>query len=413
MPLSKVLNSRIFISFLILGLIEPSGIQDLAVFSGGIWRITHLVFVLIMYMDIALLFALALLTLKKLSIYSIFCGLFTTVLFVSDIMHGALSSSELLFFAQMLGLTVCVDLYVKIGALERLTAVIAFWLGLFIIINFATVLAYPDGMYLDNRGWTANFFLGYKNRFPYYFLPYLAFEAIYEILRFKKIKIWYLVMQIIMLISAILGASSTGTVVVLVSLAMTILANSKELPPFLNARVAFVVSALLSVGIIFFQVQTQFSSLIHELFGKDATFTGRTLIWDASIKDILKSPWIGNGNTEVNINLDWDVFQCHNKFLDIAFVSGLFGIVLFFVVIFIATKNLHVQQGNTIANLLTFALFGYAIIFLMESRRADPLMFLVFAVAYHVKAVPIVTIKRHHLFKRIKFVFGEKSDTKG
>lgn len=413
MPLSKVLNSRIFISFLILGLIEPSGIQDLAVFSGGMWRIIHLMFVLIMYMDIVLLLALALLTLKRLSIYSIFCGLFTAVLFVSDIMNSALSSSELLFFAQMLGLSVCVDLYVRIGALERLTAVITFWLGLFIIINFATILVYPDGMYIDNRGWTTNFFLGYKNRFPYYFLPYLAFEAIYEILRFKKIKIWYLIMQIIMLISAILGASSTATVVILVSLVMTVLANSKELPSFLNARVAFVASALLSVGIIFFQVQTQFSSLIYELFGKDATFTGRTLIWNASIKDILKRPWIGNGNTEVNINLEWDVFQCHNKFLDIAFVSGLFGIVVFFIVVFIATKNLNVQQGNIISNLLTFALFGYAIIFLMESRRADPLMFLVFAVAYHVKAVPIVTIKRHHLFKRIKFVFGEKSDTKG
>ncbi|MDJ0921513.1 MAG: O-antigen ligase [Henriciella sp.] len=80
--------------------------------------------------------------------------------------------------------------------------------------------------------------------------------------------------------------------------------------------------------------------LILSVLGKDATLTGRTDIWSASIEVISERPWLGYGygafwapDSEpafwVREVLEWESPTAHNAWLDIAIALGLIGLVLF------------------------------------------------------------------------------------
>lgn len=90
------------------------------------------------------------------------------------------------------------------------------------------------------------------------------------------------------------------------------------------------------------------------IFGKDATFSGRTFIWAEMLDEIALHPWLGFGFSSfwgdvlaqgpeaaaISLKLGWTVPNAHNGYLDVLNELGLIGLGLFLAFVFIHVRAL-------------------------------------------------------------------------
>lgn len=408
MTIKRLLKNKIFLTFLILGMIEPRCVGELAEYQGGIWSILHRCHVGLAYIGLFAIIVCIVLTVRKISAYSIAVILFQVCCVFADLRNSLPYMGDLIRAVQTIGLVLLLELFCRNGIQRTFLEVVSFWLGSYIVINVITILLFPGGMYVDDRGWTQNYFFGYKNSHIYIYLPYLACSALRDTLKYGRLKLRFFIFVGVITIASFVVQSSTSAIVTLFVAVLIVFAHNSTLPKWLNAATAMIASAVLSIAIIGFHFQTRFSNLIQVLFKKDATFSNRIAIWATSILDILRHPILGNGNDNVSIALYWKVSQCHNKYLDVLFVGGAVLMAIFIWLLYLVCYRLIKDNGKVTANIMTFLMFGYAILFLMESRRPDVLIFLVYALAFHVKYfnVTLAPKKSKQIFKirKVKFV---------
>lgn len=87
---------------------------------------------------------------------------------------------------------------------------------------------------------------------------------------------------------------------------------------------------------------TALAQAFGEIFGKDATFSGRTYIWAELLRNIREHPWVGVGfnsfwptslSAATVSRLGWDCPNGHNGYLDLINDLGLIGFSLFVLLI--------------------------------------------------------------------------------
>lgn len=109
----------------------------------------------------------------------------------------------------------------------------------------------------------------------------------------------------------------------------------------------FSIGALL-VGCVAVGVLANSTTLLEGL-GKDATFSGRTYIWQISLDRLWERPWLGYGRStfwapqspypkaiSYFLSQNFNAPHAHNGFIDIALDVGLIGLMLFFISYFTA-----------------------------------------------------------------------------
>lgn len=233
---------------------------------------------------------------------------------------------------------------------------------------------------------TDNYFLGlwrgifaHKNLlsiFSSFHLLISVFLLFYERGIFKRIL--YLVVAILHFFLLLFSGSSTGLVALFISFVIPLLLvfifkiNNKNL-----------LISCLTFYLIIFNILVYFLIIsldnIVQIFGKDLTFTGRTIIWDAVINMVIERPFFGYGYGSfwkedsftfnyVNQYVPWSDlhFQAHNGFLDILTSIGFIGLILI-----ICTLLLYIKRNITLV---------------IETRNKIllfPLFYLVFFVVYN------------------------------
>jgi len=143
----------------------------------------------------------------------------------------------------------------------------------------------------------------------------------------------------------LIGSRSAASELAAAALAVTVVSlswsrSSKSLRPILLGSLAVCVAAL-----VLFASNSGLDSLLR-IFGKDATLTGRTDIWQAAFDAIADRPLLGFGyktfwDPQGAFSLyyprsDWDPYGAHDGFLDVALSLGLAGEVLLILFLFVA-----------------------------------------------------------------------------
>lgn len=391
MPISKLLKNRCFLFILVLGIFEPKCISDLAFYEGGYWSTLHTFFQAMSIFSIVIILVFFLCLLRRVSSksFSIIVVLFEFWLLFSNIMNGINIRYETIYAFQIISIAILTELTILYQYEDKLISVCTAILGIFIILNFITIVFYPNGLYINDWDWSQNFFLGYRTLHIYVYFPYFLMLALKDFKEKGTLKVRYYIMLLVALVSSVLTSSTTSMLGLTVLTVLLILGkNMKKITKPL-ALGGYIASALISIGLIFFSIQSQFSAFLVDILGKDATFTHRTLIWEAALLDIIKNPIIGNGATDVNIRLYFDVQQCHNKFLDIVFIGGVIALALFSAIIIKSCLKLCKSDNVFLSNVLSFVLCGYFVLFLMESRRTDVYMFIVLTFCYYIDRIKI------------------------
>ena len=117
-------------------------------------------------------------TISKVSLFFVGIVFFEVWRVLATIYCGGNYTS--LFIAILNALAIC--LVVEMGLKTDPDALLdgaSFTLGLFVLINFATVLLFPQGMYEFNT-FTQNYFLGYRNNSIMLFFPAIIFSIVQQ-----------------------------------------------------------------------------------------------------------------------------------------------------------------------------------------------------------------------------------------
>lgn len=211
---------------------------------------------------------------------------------------------------------------------------------LFVILDILSIYLYPNGLqnsistdtniYIEEQ---KSWLLGIKNNRIYWYLLSLMplyIKAYYNQKIFKVIMLIYIGISLITLYK--IGADTSFVVMLIASLSIIFnnfsIKLSKQKIQKLFYLILILSSILVTSGLAFLLTD------IGELFGKDATLSGRTYIWAMVINDLLNSPIIGrgyiSGQEAITLMGNYAFVNAHNQWLQ-TFWQG--GIVLLFIFI--------------------------------------------------------------------------------
>lgn len=243
-------------------------------------------------------------------------------------------------------------------------------LYIYVLINFATVILFPHGLYSDNVNEMStrveySWFLGYRNPQVRILLPAVSISFISDIVKYGRVKVKSLFLLLVSLITIVLIKSSTA----LIGFSVFILIYIVRMK--WNIRVKpiwfLLYNAVFFVGIVILRLQNLFGFIIVDVLHKDLTFTGRTFIWDQALLKILINPLLGNGATEFPIGSYFVATHPHNFMLYLLVKSGLIGFLLFAASAAICAKKLEKNQDSKIAQILIMEFCGFFSMTVTES----------------------------------------------
>lgn len=247
---------------------------------------------------------------------------------------------------------------------------LGFILYIYVVINFATVLLFPHGLYSDSVNEMStrieySWFLGYRNPQVRVLLPAVSISFILDIVKYERVKLKSLFLLLISIITIVLIKSSTALIGFSVFIMIYIFRmkwNIRVKPIwFILYNVAFF------FGIIILRLQNIFGFFIVDVLHKELTFTGRTFIWDQALLKVLRHPLIGNGTTEFPIGSYFVATHPHNFILYLLVKGGLIGFSLFAVAAILCAKRLEQNQENKIAQILIMEFCGFFSMTVTES----------------------------------------------
>lgn len=209
-------------------------------------------------------------------------------------------------------------------------------LTIFVLINFASIILFPKGMYttgITNLA-TQNWFLGFKNGQTAYFLPLIGLIFIFsklESFTWKKA-----MLLLILIVSSIITDSSTLLVALAVFLIITLLPGIKRRYNFFNIYTYVFATISLFILVPILRLQNIFSFIIENILKKNLTLTNRTEIWDNTIAAIIQRPLSGYGeqvNTIRNALYDSSsIISAHNQILEYLYTGGLILILIYLII---------------------------------------------------------------------------------
>ena len=252
-----------------------------------------------------------------------------------------------LFIAILNALAIC--LVVEMGLKTDPDALLdgaSFTLGLFVLINFATVLLFPQGMYEFNT-FTQNYFLGYRNNSIMLFFPAIIFSIVRSLRKYNKLTLSSFVITAVSFATVILAFSATSVIGMTVFTLFLLLALINKMPNFLNIITYLAINIAYFFGVIILRLQEAFAFIIVDMLGRDLTFTGRTKIWDSALAAFAKSPVFGVGEVETPASRDLIAARhAPNYYSDLLYKSGLPGFLIFFAILIICGVALYRNRKN-------------------------------------------------------------------
>lgn len=243
---------------------------------------------------------------------------------------------------------------------------------IYIIINFLTILLYPNGMYKNEWGYVSNYFLGAKNVFILYILPFVFFVLI----RFQnksclveRIKGW--VVMFIGLASVLIVWSASSIIVIAMAMIWFFASDffCKHDRVF-NIRNFIIICLLLFVIIVIYQNLDAFSWLVEKVLHKDITLTARYDIWNSILIAIAKKPLFGygilDGTSIIMVTNNVLGINSHNMYLWCMFRGGIINLASLLMMIFIATNELLKFKTDKIVSGVSWIIFCLMISWMTE-----------------------------------------------
>ena len=270
---------------------------------------------------------------------------------------------------------------------RRLLSVAFFVLAMICFWDTLSVMFYPNGLYQDVRyeneyhtaflnGWV----LGLKNN---HILWFLSLDVVSSLLDWNKKKslrpsFRTIICYVATIATAIVMGSSTSSVVLLV---MLVLLCSEPLVSrasfIINPRNVCLTLLFIWAFLVFSSSVSLLNDFLMSLFGKDATFSGRSLAWSETLRMFLDSPIVGYGmQTAAQRALalgSVEYVNAHNQILELLYMGGfpLFCVAAFLPSL-VARPPIGTQAGDSHRLIVCMVFIALGIEMLFEVIMTAP-----------------------------------------
>lgn len=253
---------------------------------------------------------------------------------------------------------------------------------LLILINYITIVRYPEGMYAtlklsggyEYRHW----FLGFKNGIGKYCIMLIALCFFCQVLRQTFLNTGITVLAIV--ISALSVAkiqSGSGMIGIFITVVLVFFVNinaTRYLKIFRMRNLALVVLFMFFSIVISGQMfnNAAFSYIVEKVLGRSGTLRSRIYIWANVLKIIRKNFLIGvgvrSGNEFVRlIGVGYSASDAHNFYLEFFMEGGLICFIFLIIFLFRIIRILDANRNNRLAQALSAGLFALMIVFITEN----------------------------------------------
>ena len=254
-------------------------------------------------------------------------------------------------------------------------------LGALIILNFITFLFFPEGIFSHEV-----LLLGYDNATIVLLLlgsMFIMFSSYYF---YKKIKWWAWIPFLMNLITYYVRWSVGAMIGCIVLLIFFLFFYRKpKWTKILNLRTFYWVTFALFILIVVFGIQKYFSFIIVDVFHKNVTLTGRTLIWQRCFEQIRLHPIFGIGMMVYGERFDMiGIYHAHCNFLNVLLEIGFVGLLSYFYIWHLLIKSLLQNPQHKLVNFLNFTFLSYLVMTLIDVIDNSEVLFIFFNVAYFI-----------------------------
>lgn len=325
---------------------------------------------------------------------AVFCG---TVIVSTFLNNGNTKSALFVFgkiFISCLIIKFMVDMYGEKAFVAMKSALL-----FLVIINMLSLIAMPEGVIQVKRvvsRWYEYevpwWVFGNKNGMLPWLFPTNIIAQVSILKRKSEGKKAYFDYFIVFttFVSAFLSKSST-TIVTMTLLTMFIFIYRYLLP----LKRFFGVKVILAFYIIFTVMLITSSQLgifefVANIFGKDATFTGRTTAWENSLPLIANSPILGYGMLSVDTARKllgaYAFVNAHNTFLQTLLEGGLLLLLEFFSMFMLLdkkTKNMK-AENQEISFLIQWSLLVFCLQMSFEAYTDSRIFWFMITIMYYI-----------------------------
>lgn len=202
-------------------------------------------------------------------------------------------------------------------------------------------------------------------------LGYIALSYLILARLVSKKSLWFYINIIVAIITIILTQSKTIWLALIIWLILEWIIKNVSTHRLITSRM--LISAILLFFFITLYLLLFKQDLLEHIFGSNISLTGRTYVWEITLKTWLKHPIFGYGPNLWNINfrqkyaLFW-AGQAHNQFMQTLGESGLIGVGALLFYLFTIIK-----LSSKLNNVTNFASLGIVITILIRSFFETPL----------------------------------------
>lgn len=206
-------------------------------------------------------------------------------------------------------------------------------LGIYVLINAASVFLFPEGMYTTDT-YSDNYFLSYRTAwFPIYLLAAITVLLNAELNPSRKNRYWCYWVICAIFISVFWVWTATGIFCFsLAALLYWFCQKCRKGKP-IKARWILLAEAVAFLMLVVLRLQENLSFILVVILQKDITMNSRLRIWDNAMRSISNNLITGVGNLDnesMQTVLDYGVSHAHNYYLDTTLRYGIIGLVVLF-----------------------------------------------------------------------------------
>lgn len=250
--------------------------------------------------------------------------------------------------------------------IKEFLAAIVFWTGLCLIVNFESVILFPGGLWPGDINHAAgdHFFYGHRNQIFSIALPAIGASSLLDCMACRHVSLRTGVFMAVSFCTALLAPSLTSSIAIGLLSTVILLRRLPGIAKICNALVYAISAAVVFLGIVVLKIQNYFSGFLLGAFGKNATISGRTIIW-SKIPDFLqgKEILLGAGmHAWSYIDVGGRAYSAHNQFLHLWCIGGAVSLLAMLALLAACVTVLFKSRRNAIAFVLAASLGAFFVV---------------------------------------------------
>lgn len=263
---------------------------------------------------------------------------------------------------------------------------------LLIYINVLTVFLFPHGLYdplnLDYERVRKYYFLGHQNSMEIYMIIGITLgrlrlalgERDYSRRRF----------MLLLALCCIYAFKVWSVLSILCTVAITLfvaIEHIKKRTVRIRLEWVFIINIFLFILFVVNQNMSILNTFLRIVFKRSATFSGRTRIWKVAFNIFLRHPVLGIGKGRGKALFGYAT--CHNRYLNVMYTSGLLGLLIFLLMLFLVMYRL--RDGRKQFTYIFIEYFAI-LIFAMQGETYEMVVFYVgFLLVYDIRKLRLAT----------------------